>query len=90
VRGLDMRSQQLDLLFGNADGPLSLSDLSLGIRRTGFDIDTTTSLAVWLAPLTLWQIPVFVYFLPIVGLMMYSGLVSAHKRVRRKAFLRHE
>ncbi len=87
MRQLDMRSQQLDLIFGNADGDLSVQDLSPAIRRAGFDIDSRASLTAWLVPLALWQVPAFLYFLPMVVLLICCGLATAHKHVYRKIIM---
>ena len=89
MRQLDMRSEPLDLIFGNGDGSLSLQDLSPAIRRAGFDVDTTTSLAAWLVPVTLWQIPVFVYFIPAIVLLICFSLMAASKHLHRKFGFRH-
>ncbi len=87
MRQMDLRSQPLDSIFGNADGELSLQDLTPAIRRAGFDIDSRASLAAWLIPLALWQVPLVIYFLPMMVLLIYWSLAAARKQISGKIIL---
>lgn len=87
MRQLSTRSEPLDLVLGNADGSLSLSDVLPAVRQAGFDVDTKVSLTAWLVPLALWQLPLFLYFLPLAALLIYLSVRKLIQQIKVPSIL---